>query len=72
VLKVMPNGFPLLNFVKNIEFACMQGYWRSMVSRLGAGNGNRSFATSNAAANANHSYNKLVFNHFNAPLFMFI
>ncbi|KAK4836515.1 hypothetical protein QYF36_024149 [Acer negundo] len=70
VLLKMPDGFPLPNFVKNIEFACMQGFWRSMVSRLGGGNGNRSFATSNAAANTNRSYNKYAVTGEFAPVCM--
>ncbi|KAK2634739.1 hypothetical protein Ddye_029531 [Dipteronia dyeriana] len=46
-----------------------RGYWRSMVSRLGGGNGNRSFATSNSA-HANHSYNKYAVTGEFAPVYM--
>ncbi|KAL5755832.1 hypothetical protein ACOSP7_020265 [Xanthoceras sorbifolium] len=46
-----------------------RGYWRSMVSRLGGGNGNRSFATSNSA-HANHSYSKYAVTGEFAPVYM--
>ncbi|KAL5732348.1 hypothetical protein ACOSP7_031691 [Xanthoceras sorbifolium] len=46
-----------------------RGYWRSMVSRLGGGNGNRSFATSNSV-HANHSYSKYAVTGEFAPVYM--